>query len=110
MLSEETRTQLILSLLGLEDSKSKREKTFLKLGGKYLFRTVTMIYTGEIVDMVEDEIKLKTAAWIADTGRWTDNLKSCEFNEVEPYLKEVVIFRGALLDVTEIPKLPTEQK
>ena len=84
--------------------------TFLEEGKSYLFRTVTMIYTGKIVSMKKDEILLTTAAWIADTGRFSDNLSSCEFNEVEPYPNDVVIFRGALLDVTEIKTLPTKQK
>jgi len=90
-------------------SKSETE-THLKIGGKYLFRTVTMIYTGEIVSIKGDEIELKDAAWIADTGRFLDNLKSCEFNEVEPYHRNVVIFKGALLDVSGIDTLPRRQK
>jgi hypothetical protein len=84
--------------------------SFLEVGLKYLFRTVTMIYTGQIVDMNENEIKLTSAAWIADTGRWADNLKSCEFEEVEPYHNDVIIYKGALLDVTRIIRLPLKQK
>lgn len=103
--------QLTISdLKELIESKAESDETFLKVGGKYLFRTVTMIYTGEIVRMTGQEIELKTAAWIADTGRFSDSLKSCEFNEVEPYPRNVIIFRGALLDVTIIEKLTTEQK
>ena len=85
-------------------------ETFLEVGGKYLFRTVTMIYTGEIVAMKDQELLLKDAAWIADTGRFSNSLKSCDFSEVEPYHNEVIIFRGALLDITKIDKLPRDQK
>lgn len=99
--------KLIKKLLDLDNDN---EGTFLEVGEKYLFRTVTMIYTGRIKRMKGQEILLEDAAWIADTGRWADNLKSCEFNEVEPYFRDVVIFRGALLDVTKIDTLPREQK
>ena len=86
------------------------DKTLLKVGGKYLIRTVTMIYTGEIVEITKEEIKLKTAAWIADTGRFHENLITCEFSEVEPYHRDVVLFKGAFLDATEIDTLPTAAK
>ena len=100
----------INDLKELMNTKNESNETFLEVGGKYLFRTVTMIYTGEIVRMTGQEIELKDAAWIADTGRFADNLKSCEFNEVEPYFNNVIIFRGAFLDVTKIEKLPLVQK
>lgn len=87
-----------------------QKSTFIKVGGKYLFRTVTMIYTGKVKAMAKDEILLTDAAWIADTGRWHDNLKSCKFSEVEPYHNDVIVFRGAMLDVTEISELPLKQK
>ena len=96
-------------LFGTTTATTSKE-SFLEVGGKYLFRTVTMIYTGEIVRMNETEVELKDAAWIADTGRFYDNLKSCAFNEVEPYPNNVVIFKGAFLDVTKIDKLPRDQK
>ena len=101
-----------LSLKDLRElfETKNNEETFLQIGGKYLFRTVTMIYTGEIVRMSGQEIELKDAAWIADTGRFADNLKSCSFSEVEPYNYNVIIFRGALLDVTRIDSLPRLQK
>lgn len=86
------------------------KETFLQKGEQYLFRTVTMIYSGRIKDMNDDEILLEDAAWIAETKRWTDSLKTCEFNEVEPYVYDVVIYKGAILDITKLDKLPLEQK
>ena len=80
------------------------------VGNNVLVRTVTMIYTGELFKETKNELCLAHAAWIADTGRWADNLKSCEFNEVEPYLNDVIINKGAILDVTMIETLPREQK
>ena len=90
--------------------RESSNETFLKIGEKYLFRTITMIYTGRIKAINENEIILEQAAWIADTGRFADNLKSCEFNEVEPYVNDVIIFKTSFLDVTKIAKLPLEQK
>lgn len=100
----------INDLRELIGSNETAKGTHLKVGGKYLFRTVTMIYTGEIVSVIGDEVKLKDAAWIADTGRFSDNLESCEFNEVEPYHNDVIIYMGSFLDVTKIDILPRAQK
>lgn len=84
----------------------------LKVGKFYLFRTVTMIYSGELVHESEDKYVLKKASWIADTGRWADNLVSCEFDEVEPYPSEkpVWVHKGGMMDIVEIEKLPMVQK
>ena len=84
----------------------------LPLNKNYLFRTVTMIYSGELISEEDDYFILKKAAWIADTGIWSINLVSCEFCEVEPYPaeKEVRVFKSGMLDVVEIEKLPLERK
>ncbi|MHC4704344.1 MAG: hypothetical protein ACYTFQ_27630 [Planctomycetota bacterium] len=85
--------------------------TFLEIGEKYLIRTVTMIYTGEVKDIRDNEVLLTTAAWIADTGRFYDALKNTDLiKEVEPYPKDVVIHRSSFLDYTKIDKLPVDQK
>ena len=79
-------------------------------GFNVLVRTVTMIYTGKIVHVYPNEILLENACWIPETNRWSESLKTCEFKEVEPYINSVIINKGAILDVTEIAKLPTEVK
>ena len=90
--------------------ESSSNETFLEIGENYLIRTVTMIYSGKIKDIKGNEIILEQAAWIADTGRFADNLKSCEFSEVEPYVNDVIIFKTSFLDVTKISTLPLVQK
>ena len=82
------------------------------VGEKRLIRTVTMIYTGEIVALYDQEIVLKDAAWIASTGRWNENLISCSFDEVEPYPidREVIVHKGGILDSVEIDALPKDVK
>ena len=83
-----------------------------EIGKYYLFRTVTMIDTGELVAVCDKEIVLKNAAWVADTGRFTDALAKCEFSEVEMFPKNKLVFigRGSIIDVVELEKLPTTQK
>lgn len=78
--------------------------TFLEVGKHYAFRTVTMIYVGTLVAVSETEFVLEDAAWIPETARWSSFVKDGEVSECEPYTKAVVISRGAMLDVTEIPK------
>ena len=82
------------------------------IGEKYLIRTVTMILTGQLVNVGEHELSLCSAAWIADTGRYADNIVSCGFNEVEPYPdgRIVIVGRGSIIDAVAIDKLPRKQK
>ena len=85
--------------------------TAFKIGENYLIRTVTMIDTGRVVEVNEHEVVLEDAAWIADTGRFADCLKSWNFNEVEPFPDgQVIIGRGAIIDAVKIATLPRSQK
>ena len=82
-----------------------------EIGKPYLIRTVTMIDTGIVQRVTEREIVLTDAAWIADTGRFADAIKSAEFNEVEPFPEgEVIIGRGSIIDACRITKTPRSQK
>ena len=83
-----------------------------EIGKNYLIRTVTMIYTGRLIDVYKNELVIEDAAWIAETERWHISVEKCEFKEVEPYPdgKKVIIGRGSLLDCVQITKLPREVK
>jgi hypothetical protein len=82
-----------------------------EIGAIYLIRTVTMIDTGRLVAVTDQELVLEDAAWIADTGRFSDSLKKCEFSEVEPFPNgRVIVGRGALIDAVKIDKLQRTQK
>lgn len=85
-------------------------KTFLEIGKCYLIRTVTFTITGTLKDFNEKEFLLENCDWIADTGRFSDNLKSCSFNEVEPYQNNVIVNRSSFTDITEIKITPRTQK
>lgn len=82
-----------------------------KIGKIYLIRTVTMIQTGRLVAVTSQELVLEDAAWIADTGRFADVLRTGEFDEVEPFPSgQVIVGRGAVIDAVEILVAPREQK
>lgn|SRR5574343_72133 len=86
--------------------------SYWKVGANYLIRTVTMINTGRLVKVTPQELILEEAAWVADTGRFSDSLISCSFSEVEPFPadKEVIIGRAALIDAVQIDELPRKKK
>ena len=82
-----------------------------EVGSIYLIRTVTMIDTGRLVAVTDKELVLEDAAWIADTGRFSDALRSAEFQEVEPFPDgQVIIGRGAVIDAVKISKVQRRQK
>ena len=82
-----------------------------EIGKPYLIRTVSMIDTGRIVEVSATEIILEDASWIADTGRFSDALKSCNFNEVEPFPDgRVIINRSSVIDACKIEKIQRSQK
>ena len=89
---------------------SNSDITFLEIGKVYLIRTVTMIYTGRLKAHSKNEMLLSEAAWIAETERWSKSCKEEIFKEVEPYFRDVIIYKGAILDITEISKPQLEQK
>jgi hypothetical protein len=85
--------------------------TSIKVGKTYLFRTVTHINIGTVTEIVGQDIVLNPAAWIADTGRWTDALRTGTLNEVEPYPDGTIINRTALIDTTPwTHNVPDQQK
>ena len=82
-----------------------------QVGQNYFIRTVTHYYTGKLERVTAKELVLSSAAWIADTGRFHDALKTGKLNEVEPFEDEIIIGRGALIDVTRWKhELPRTQK
>jgi len=94
------------------ENHAKKDHPY-ELNKIYLIRTVTMIQTGILYAVYDNELVLSNASWIADTGRFQDALESGNFDEVElfPQDKKVIIGRNAIIDCVEIDiKLPEEQK
>jgi len=82
-----------------------------EIGKNYFVRTVTHYLTGRVLRVTQQEIVVEDAAWIADTGRFSDSIRNAEFIEVEPYPPgEVIIGRGAVIDAVQISELPKVQK
>ena len=82
-----------------------------EIGKNYLIRTVTHIQTGRLVAVGQHELVLEDAAWIADTGRFSGALHSCDFSEVEPFPDgHVLVGRGALIDAVQISEAPRKLK
>jgi len=70
-------------------------------GTKVFIRTVTMTYTGAIADVTKSEVVLDQCAWIADSGRFADALRTGTLNEIEPFPDgPVIIGRGGIIDVS----------
>ena len=89
------------------------EGTPFIVGANYMLRTITMIYTGKLVAVYNKYLVLTNVAWIADTGRWADTVKTGDFNEVEPYPEKmrVNINVDTLLDSFIVDfDLPKNQK
>lgn len=90
--------------------ESRKSHSFV-VGKSYLIRTVTMHYTGRLIEITDSDIVLEQAAWIADTGRYTNSLKDGNLLEVEPYPDRVAVNRDVIVDFAEWKhKLPRDQK
>ncbi len=83
-----------------------------RIGEAYIIRTVTMILTGRLEKVTPNELVISSAAWIAETGRFSETIKNGTLKEVEPYGdNEVIIGRGSLIDATIwTHKLPRDVK
>ena len=101
-MNNETKEKLILSLLGLDDNTNT--KSFYEIGKVYIVRSVTMIYLGKLKS--EDSVSLvfEECAWIPDTSRWSEFLAGKKPNEMEPYCNDVIVYKTAILDATELTK------
>ena len=90
----------------------KTEKHPYNIGKNYLIRTVTMIYTGRLIEVYKQELVIDKACWIPETARWNESVKNCTFNEQEPYPEDrkVIIGRGSVIDCVEISELVHEVK
>ena len=83
-----------------------------EIGANYLFRTVTHIVTGKLLEIHSDGLVVTDAAWIADTGRYAQAVAKGSFNEVEPYPDgaRVVVNFAAMIDACQIKTTPRVQK
>ena len=69
------------------------------VGEKILCRTVTFYLTGRIVGSKGPFLLLENAAWVADTGRFADAIKTGALTEVEPVDIPVRVNIHSMVDV-----------
>lgn len=106
-LSEETTKEILMNLL----TKNETKESPWKVGDKWFFRTVTYHLTGRIKAINGQFLKLEDSAWIADSGRFADAIRTGKLDEVEPVFVDVVINTESLVDAFAWPhELPREQK
>lgn len=81
------------------------------VGKNYFIRTATYFCTGKLVAIYPQELVLETAAWIADTGRFNEALRTGNFHEVEPFVEPIIVNRMGIIDATHwTHPLPTSVK
>ena len=80
------------------------------VGKSYFIRTVTMFLVGRLSAVFPGELVLEEAAWVADSGRFHDALKTGNLAEVEPFLAPVILGRGAIVDATEWSHSPVREQ
>lgn len=75
-----------------------------EIGKTYFVRTVTMAIHGLLIDVSPQELVFTKAAWIADTGRFSNFVTGkADPNEIEPFPQDkvVIVNRNALIDAVE---------
>ena len=99
--------ELQIKLKEMEQQKVNvvSKETGWEIGESYLIRTVTHIQVGKLEDINDKEIILSSASWVADTGRFHKMLKEglhvVENSEIEPFLDDIIINRGAMIEATK---------
>lgn len=82
-----------------------------EIGKAYFIRTVTYFATGRVKSIIGKFLVLEEAAWIADTGRFSDALAIGVMNEVEPVPGEMIINTDSVTDAFPwTHKLPDTQE
>lgn len=113
-MSKQTVLKQIESLLSESGDSFLFKQEFelpFKIGDAYFIRTVTYFATGRVKDIVGQFLVLDEAAWIADTGRFSDAMAKGVMNEVEPIEGEMFINTNSITDAFPWGhKLPRDQK
>ena len=115
IMSKQKLLKQLEALLSKEDDevvpfKQDIESPF-EIGSAYFIRTVTYFATGRLKDIVGQFLVLEEAAWIADTGRFSDALAKGIMSEVEPVKTDMFVNMGSITDAFLWKhKLPQEQK
>ena len=87
----------------IKENLAKQSPHPFKIGEKYFIRTVTMHLVGKLEKVFDTELVISGAAWVADSGRFYNAIKDGEkaMEDIEPYIDDVIVGRGALIDMTK---------
>jgi methionyl-tRNA synthetase len=96
-LASEKSGDVVLAVKGFDKSLACRGFQY-EIGKTYLIRTVSMIDTGRVVEVTEQEIVLEDAAWIADTGRYSEATDEAHLKEIEPCAETVFVSLATIID------------
>lgn len=114
MKNQDIKELLLRALLGADDEPSASPGLASDpwiISRRYLIRTVTHYWTGQLFRIYPNELVLQDAAWIPDTGRYSEATCIENLDEVEPREGHVIIGRGAIVDaVTWDGPLPRKVK
>ena len=81
-----------------------------EIGKKYLIRTVTFYFIGELVAVTDTDLVLNDVCWIADTGKLSTALERGSVSEAERLPDNHIVGRGGLIDASvwahDTPKTP----
>lgn len=83
------------------------------LGKNVIVRTITMIYTGKLVEVTPQDLILVDCSWIPETERYMKFVAEGAVKECEPYPDGLPVYigQGTVLDKCELVKaLPRSQK
>jgi hypothetical protein len=77
-----------------------------EVGANYIIRTVSMIQTGRLVAITDNELVLEEACWVADTGRFSEFVKDMsKASEVEAIVGDFIVGRGGIIDAVKVDNL-----
>lgn len=80
------------------------------VGGKWFIRTVTFHLVGRVVRRAGQFLVLKSASWVADSGRFADAIKTGSLSEVEPVGDAIVNIASIVDAFPWVHDLPSKQK
>jgi len=85
----------------LFSSNNNKSESPFKVGKAYMFRTVTHIHVGIVVEIHGDLVSTSSGSWVADTGLFTEFLETGKVSEVEVFSGRSGVNIGALVDWAE---------
>ena len=108
--------------LTISDETYKLIKSYLKpdelfdmsglqdlVGKSFYFRTVTYHLTGRVIKVLGNFLVLEDAAWVADSGRFSNAINNGKLSEVEPVGNAVINISTVTDFFPWKHKLPLEQ-